>query len=113
MKLAIVGTRHPSISYEEFKALLEPHVTRLKPTTICSGGAKGIDTYARQFATERSLELIEHRPDYKRYGRAAPLVRNTLIVRDCDHLIAFVSKESRGTYDTIRKCNKPKNVIHI
>lgn len=111
MKLAIVGTRNPSVSYEEFKALCAPHMSGV--THIVSGGAKGIDSLAATFANESNLPLIVHLPDYKSYGKAAPLVRNTQIVADADRVLAFVSAESKGTWDSIRKAKKENKQVVI
>ena len=48
-----------------------------------------------------NLKLIEFPPEYDKYGRGAPLVRNKLIVEECDCLIAFWDDTSRGTKYTI------------
>ena len=112
MKLAIVGTRNPSISYEQFKEKLG-QVIFYKIDVIVSGGATGIDAYAKRYAEENSLPLIENLPDYETYGRRAPLMRNTLIVDDADRMIAFPSGESKGTYDSIRKMEKAGKRVNI
>ena len=110
MKLAIVGTRNPSISYEEFKEKLG-RVISAYVDTIVSGGAAGIDAFARRFAVENHLQLIEYLPDYSLYGRRAPIVRNSHIVEDADDMVAFPSGESKGTFDSIRKMEQTgKNV---
>lgn len=94
MKLAIIGSRScPPIEIEEYLKYI--------PDTIVSGGAKGADSYARDFAHKHNLQLIEFLPDYEKYGRGAPLVRNKLIVEECDCLIAFWDGKSRGTKFTI------------
>lgn len=73
MKLAIIGSR--GLWVEDLGAYLPPGVTEL-----VSGGAKGIDTCAREYALSHGLKLTEFLPDYRLYGRAAPLVRNREIV---------------------------------
>lgn len=83
MKLAIVGSRNcPPID-------IEAHLKYI-PETIVSGGAKGVDTYAREFALKHNLVLIEFLPEYDKYGKGAPLVRNKLIVDNCDCVLAFL-----------------------
>ena len=109
MKLAIVGSRKcPHINIE----------SQLKhiPDTIVSGGAIGVDNYAREFARRHGLKMIEFFPDYERYGTKAPLERNKLIVEECDCLIAFWDGESRGTKFTIdyaQKMGKPTKIVII
>ena len=86
------------------------------PDTIVSGGARGADTYAKEFAIKHNLKLIEFLPDYEKYGRKAPLVRNKLIVENCDCLIAFWDGKSRGTKYTLdyaTKLGKPTKIVQI
>ena len=45
-------------------------------TEIVSGGAKGVDSLAREYAERKGIKLTEFIPEYKSYGRAAPIVRN-------------------------------------
>lgn len=55
-------------------------------------------------------------PDYQRYGRRAPLVRNEQIVEYADQVLAFWDGESHGTGRTIALCiekNRPVRVIPI
>lgn len=112
MKLAIVGTRNPNISYERFCQFVQNYPI----SEVISGGAKGIDSYAARFAHEKNLPLVEFKPDYSLHGRSAPLVRNSLIVDAADGVIAFPSMSSRGTLDTINKAlsvGKIIRVVHI
>ena len=109
MKLAVIGSRNcPHID-------LEDYITTL-PDAIVSGGARGVDTYAREFALRHKIELIEFKPDYKKYGRRAPLVRNKQIVDACDCVMAIWDGSSRGTMHTIRyarKMNKPITIFYV
>lgn len=94
MKLAIIGSRTcPPVDIEQYLKYI--------PETIVSGGAKGADTYAREFAQKHNIKLIEFLPKYDKYGRAAPLVRNILIIEECDCVLAFWDGKSRGTMYTI------------
>lgn len=114
-KLAIVGSRSFN-DYNKLKQEILNHYNINNLTTIISGGAKGTDTLAEQFAKEFNLNLIVHKPDYKQYGRAAPIKRNTLIINDCESCIAFPTIDSRGSIDSINKCkqqNKHLIVINV
>lgn len=109
MKLAIIGSRTcPPID-------IAAHLKYI-PDTIVSGGAIGADTYAKEFAIKHNLKLIEFLPDYEKYGRKAPLVRNKLIVEECDCLIAFWDGKSRGTKFTLdyaERMGKPTKIVKI
>ena len=95
MKLAIIGSRScPPVNIESLLKYI--------PDTIVSGGARGADTYAREFANKHHLKLVEYLPEYDKYPpQLAPLERNKLIVDNCDCLLALWDGVSRGTKYTI------------
>lgn len=99
MKVAIIGSR--KLNVENLQDYL-PEGT----DEIVSGGAKGIDTCARNFAIKNGLKLTELRPEYNKYGRGAPLRRNETIVNYADMVLAFWDGESRGTKFVINYCEK-------
>ena len=108
MKVAVIGSREKTISN------LEKFLPK-ETTEIVSGGARGIDSCAREYALKNKIKLVEFLPDYKTYGRVAPLKRNHLIVSYCDVVIAFWDGKSRGTEYTInlaKKMNK-KVIVYI
>ncbi len=72
---------------------------------------KVVSQPAELFAKKNNIEIIVLSPNWTRYGKAAAIIRNTDIVGECDYLIAFPTKESRGTIDSINKAKKlHKNV---
>ena len=112
-KVAIIGVRNPSISYEDWKEKYQNLILSYSPEFIVSGGAKGIDSYAKQLSKDLNIPLLEFKPDYKTYGKNAPIVRNELIVKNSDVIIAFPSESSKGTYDTIRKAKKLNKTVRV
>jgi transposase len=73
--------------------------------TIISGGCpKGGDRFARGISKILNIPIIEHLPEWDKFGKSAGFIRNTYIARDSNILIACV-REDRigGTEDTIRK----------
>lgn len=99
MRIAIIGSR--SIRVENLALYLPPETTE-----IVSGGARGVDQCAAQYARAHGLQLTEFLPEYARYGRAAPLVRNRAIVDYADEVLAFWDGSSAGTRHVIRYCKK-------
>jgi predicted Rossmann fold nucleotide-binding protein DprA/Smf involved in DNA uptake len=94
MKLAIIGSR----SFDDYDLLRRMVSTHYPDVTfIISGGAIGADRLARRYAGEHGLELHEHLPDWKRFGRAAGQIRNRLIIDDADAVLAFWDGSSKGT----------------
>ena len=88
----------------------------MKPSEIVSGGAAGADYYAREYALKHDIPLREFLPEYQKYGKTAPLIRNIKIVENCDCLIAFWNGKSRGTKFTLDlaiRNGKPFKVVRI
>ena len=90
MKVAIVGSRNLVVS--NLGDYLPDGVTE-----IVSGGARGIDACAREYAISHGLKLTEFLPEYEKYGKAAPLKRNEQIAAYADEIVAFWDGKSRGT----------------
>lgn len=113
MILAIVGARfydNKKFFTEKLEYFIEEYGF---PDEIVSGGAKGIDTMAREFAVENDIKLTEYLPEWNIYGRGAGPVRNSKIVDHCTHVLAFPSKAGKGTQDTIKKAQKKNKIVVI
>ena len=94
MKIAIIGSR--SIHSVD----IERYITDCDE--IVSGGAAGVDTCAAEYANAHGIKLKIFYPQYNRYGRAAPILRNQNIVDYADKVIAFWDGESKGTFSTVK-----------
>lgn len=82
--------------------------------TIASGGAPGADTLAERFCAEYGYKPLIFRPNYNEYNKfVAPLMRNTQIVDVSFKMVAFKSKQSRGTLDTIKKMLKTNRELYV
>lgn len=66
MKIAVIGSR--GLVINDLGKYLPANVTE-----IVSGGAKGIDTCAKEYALSNGIKLTEFLPEYNKYGRGAPL----------------------------------------
>lgn len=99
MKTAIIGSRGPVLS--SIEKYVPPNTTE-----IVSGGAKGVDTYAAEYAKKHDIKLTVYLPEYDKYGKSAPLVRNKAIVDSSDLVIALWDGMSRGTKQVIAYCEK-------
>ncbi len=108
MKVAVIGSRGLQVEH------LENYLPK-DTTEIVSGGARGVDACARDYALRHGLKLTEYLPEYSRYGRAAPLKRNITIIENADLVLAFWDGTSRGTKYVIDNCKK-RNIpveVHI
>ena len=99
MKVAVIGSR--GLQVNDLGKYLPDEVTE-----IISGGARGVDTSAREYAMEHGLKLTEYLPEYDKYGRGAPLKRNITIIESADLVLAFWDGSSRGTKFVIDNCKK-------
>lgn len=99
MKTAVIGSR--TLHAEHLGSYLPSGTTE-----IVSGGAKGVDADARRYAQQNGLQLTEFLPDYRRYGRGAPLKRNLQIIEYADMVLAFWDGASRGTKFVIDQCKE-------
>ncbi|MBF1491440.1 MAG: DUF2493 domain-containing protein [Prevotella pallens] len=111
MKIAIIGSRE--CSNIDFAGNLETVLNVSKDDTIISGGAKGIDTLAANYAKENNLNLIEFLPDYKKNGRAATFIRNREIVDNSNVVVAFWNGNSKGTKYTLDYARKKEKRIIV
>jgi hypothetical protein len=80
---------------------------------VISGGANGPDSWAEDEARKRGLKVVVHRPDWDTHGKIAGFIRNSTIINDCDRMIAFWDGRSRGTMDSIRKCQEAGKSFHV
>ncbi|WP_038250942.1 SLOG family protein [Ghiorsea bivora] len=111
MKLAVIGSRQYTNMVE-----MSAKIDGLTPSTIISGGAKGADTLAKTYATKHNINMVEHKADWKQFGRGAGIIRNRTIVESADHILAFWDGSSLGTKSSIdyaRKLNKPVTIIYF
>lgn len=108
MKVGVIGSR--GLTVDNLEQYLPEDTTE-----IVSGGAKGIDTCAREYALSHDIKLTEFLPEYSRYGRGAPLKRNLQIIIYSDLVIAFWDGQSKGTKNVIENCKKlnVKVDVHI
>lgn len=80
---------------------------------VVTGGATGVDTLAEKWAKKHNIEYITYLPDYKNYGKRAPLIRDEDMVNFCDIIVAFWDGQSSGTYYTINYGKKMNRKIYL
>ena len=109
-KIAVVGSRN----FEDSSYLNSKLSMIFKDGDILvSGGAKGADTLAENFADEFGYEKIIIIPEWEKYGRKAAFIRNGEIVDRSDILIAFWKDKSKGTMDTINRAKSRKIPVKV
>ena len=105
MKLAVIGSRGLNVEIEAYL----PKET----TIIISGVAKGIDTLAEEYADKNGIAKLIFLPEYERFGKSAPIIRNKKIVEEADFIVALWDGKSRGTKFTIEYARKRKKPVRV
>jgi hypothetical protein len=110
--VAIVGSREFG-NYEQLKR--EALKVLEEDDEIVSGGAAGADSMANRLALEEGYDFHGYYPKKKKYGiPAAYFVRNKLIAKRADMVLAFYQKGRfalGGTADTAKQAHKLGKVL--
>ena len=82
----------------------------LEEYVIVEGGARGVDTMAREFAEVNGLQVKEFKPNWEKYGRAAGPKRNDemtkFVAENNGKALYFWDGESKGTKQCIISARK-------
>ncbi len=107
--LAVVGSR----DFDDYE-LMKTELSKRDFDEIVSGGARGADSLARQYAEEFDIPMKEYLAEWDKFGKKAGRMRNKLVV-DYAHIgIAFWDGKSPGTKHAIecfKNVNRPCKVI--
>ena len=106
MKLLIAGSR--SIDRFDLSEYIPCDVS-----LIISGGAKGIDAIAEEYADRHRISKLILHPRYDLYGRSAPLKRNEMMVELADAVLVIWDGVSRGADFTIRYAERTGKKIEV
>ncbi len=98
MKVAIVGSR--KFGFFDLSPYIPAGITE-----IVSGGAIGVDSFAKDYAIKHNLKYTEFLPDYSN-GKIAPLLRNLDIIEYSDMVLVFWDGVSTGSKFVIENCNR-------
>ena len=109
MRIGIVGSRN----FGDLEKVKEYVKSLDKDTIIVSGGAKGVDETAEKMGEELGMKVVLFKPDWKKYGRGAGIVRNKEICEYSDMICAFWDGKSKGTLNTIDTAKKMNMIIQV
>lgn len=114
-RIGIIGTRRRDTPM--VRKLIEKKLWEMyhPGDYIVSGGCpKGGDKFAEQIAKGEGIPILIIYPNYKKYNRGAPMIRNGDIAKNSDIIIACIiqpeesiievlDRKKGGTEDTLRK----------
>ncbi len=119
MRLGIVGSRSitSEIVKEVISKFLDENGIRMENLTVLSGGAKGVDTIAREFCKELKIDYVLFKPYHLLDNQAAYIpryyfIRNKQIADNSDAVLIIWDGISHGTGHMINYCTK-KGKKHI
>lgn len=107
MKVLVCGSRGIDDPAAVSRAIEQ---SGIRPTQIISGGARGVDRLAGEYAAAQGIEFIEYLADWGKYGKRAGFIRNYAMVDAADAVIAVWDGASSGTKHSIelaRSSGKP------
>jgi hypothetical protein len=79
------------------------------PMRLIQGAAQGADSIAKSYALNRNWEIVDYRPNYTDYGKAATHIRNLEMVNQKPDVVLFFIRDfSNGTMTTLEKAVKAR-----
>lgn len=121
MRVAIVGSRSiddAEYVWREISVVLAQRTHPDQPVTIISGGAKGVDTLAKEYAEQNGLDfvlfkpyhLVDNKADFQpRYFFS----RNRQIVDNADLVMCLWDGESNGTEHVISYATRKGKALEV
>jgi len=118
IKIAVIGSRAWSDRDKVWDTLDDYRWEQYRDNDITSveiisGGAKGADDYGWEYATVHLIPITIIKPDYATYGKAAPLIRNKIIIDPADIIFAFWDGKSKGTLHAITYASKSRKRVFV
>ncbi len=115
----VVGSR-TFTDYTLLKQKLDAILKNHQNITIVSGAARGADTLARKYASEKGYQMVEFPAEWDKYGKSAGYIRNEQMhqfISKAKHrgVVAFWQNNSKGTehnFELAKKYNNPLRIIN-
>lgn len=115
MTVAIIGSRD-GLRWSEVKLGIAVILARPDVGMVVSGGALGVDRLGESMALAAGKKTHVIRPDWKKFGRRAGMLRNAEIIDMADEVHAFWNGTSPGTAGAIaiaKRARKPTYVYEL
>lgn len=121
MKLAIIGSRsvkEEQMVWEAIHTFVTKHSVEGVPITIVSGGAEGVDGFAKSYASKWSMDHVEFIPYFKldrasNYSARHFFIRNKQIIDNADRVLAIWDGVSKGTEHGIKYSQKTGKQVMV
>jgi hypothetical protein len=110
-KIAIVGSRNIT-DYEIIKTFVLSYIDVNNIEWVCSGGARGVDSLAEQFADEFNIPKKIFLADWDQFGKQAGFLRNFDIITNSDIVFAIWDGVSKGTQHSMSIAKKQNKILY-
>jgi len=110
--IAIVGSRDYT-DYAHLSETIQELFELSNVDMIISGGARGADTLAEEFAKLNGIPVKVIPAKWNELGKSAGIIRNCQIVKESDVIVAFWDYSSRGTKHTIEECKRQNKEYYV
>ncbi len=77
MKVAIIGSRDYPDRTQLDQAIAQ---SGYEITAVLCGGARGPDSWGKDWAEKRGIPVVDYPADWDKYGRSAGMVRNAKMI---------------------------------
>jgi len=111
-RIAVIGSRTFN-DYKLFSFLLKRLISNYSKVKLVSGGARGADKLAEQFAKEYNIPIDIFLANWEKYGKSAGYKRNYTIWDNADLGIAFWDGESKGTKHSFEIAKNQKKDLYV
>lgn len=113
MKVLVCGGRDYTDA-EMIASVLSKLHTEQRITNLITGGAKGADALAEQWAVEKKISVARYPANWHAHGRGAGPRRNQHMLDASKPQLVVAFPGGKGTQDMIRRADKAKvSVIEI
>jgi len=113
MKLIIAGSRTCKDMNILLQALKTFKIELTADDEIVSGTANGADTLGELYARQHNIPVMLFRPDWIVYKTRAGFIRNVLMAKYADKLLALWDGQSTGTSHMIDVMRREKKHTYV
>jgi len=109
-RVLVCGSRHWTDA-AQIRGMLDHQAAAYGPLTVIHGAAPGADAIAGKWARDNGHTELAFPADWARHGA----IRNQqmLLEGDPDIVVAFPVKESRGTWDMVRRAENAGLPVYV
>jgi hypothetical protein len=111
--VAVVGSRDFADRGAVERRIAELHIEWHPDLTVISGGARGVDTWAREKCAASKISYTEYPADWATHGTPAGFIRNEEMVKAADMVVAFWDGTSKGTKLTIDLALRHRKTLEV